>query len=71
MRVEQLVLEEDDGVIVADGGLQQPLRVLRRAGRHDLQAGEVAEEVLKGLGVLTRIAAAGTHRRAENHRTWH
>lgn len=71
MRVEQLVLEEDDGVIVADGGLQQPLRVLRRAGRHDLQAGEVAEEVLKGLGVLTALRRPAPIGARRTIGTWH
>eukprot|EP00976_Prorocentrum_cordatum_P084013 1185475-Prorocentrum_minimum.AAC.1 len=39
LAVEQLVLEVDDGVGVADGGLHQPTRVLRAPGGQHLQPG--------------------------------
>ncbi len=41
LAVEDLVLEEDDRVGIADRGLQQALGVGRRVRRHDLQAGHV------------------------------
>ncbi len=61
-RVALLVLEAEDGVVVADGGGEQALGVVG-GGRHDhLQAGDVAEHGLQALGVLgghPQAAAAG------------
>jgi hypothetical protein len=50
--VEELVLDADDRVVITDGGLQEALRVPRRGGHHDFQAGDVVEERLEALGVL-------------------
>ena len=40
--VHHLVFEEDDGVLVADCGLQQAFRVIRRRRQHDFQSRHVA-----------------------------
>ena len=37
--VGALVLEDDDGVVVADGGLQKPFGVVGRGRSNDLQSG--------------------------------
>ena len=68
MGVKQLVLKKHDGIVVADRRLQQTLGILGGAGSYDLEAGEMAEEILKRLGVLAGVAAAGPHRRAQYHR---
>src|SRR3712207_8671735 len=47
--VHALLFEEDDGVVVADGALQEPLGVGRRRGHDDLEAGEVRVPALKRL----------------------
>ncbi|KAH6607090.1 hypothetical protein Trco_003403 [Trichoderma cornu-damae] len=53
LAVHQLVLEDDDGVGVADGGLEQTLGVLGAPGGDDLEAGDAAVPggvVLRVLG---------------------
>ena len=39
--IEIFVLEEDNGIVVADGGFNQPLSVVRRRGANDFQSGIV------------------------------
>ena len=46
------MLEVDDGVVVPDGCLQEPLGIRRGGGDDHCQAGTVAEKGLEGLGVL-------------------
>ena len=58
-RVQQLVLEEHDGVVVADRRLHQALRVIRGRGHHDLESRDVREPDLEALGVLGGRALAG------------
>src|SRR3954454_14001335 len=69
-RVEPLVLEEDDRVVVADRRLKQPLRLGRRRWEHDLQAGDPLEPRRVDLRVDRAEPAAGADRRAddEGHR---
>src|SRR5581483_11872907 len=66
--VQQLVLEEDHGVVVADGRGEQPLRVGGRRRHDDLQAGDVREPRLERLRVLRGVATAGAALRAHDHR---
>ena len=61
------MLQKYDRVVVADGGLEQTLGVLRRGGADELQTRNMGEEGLHVLRVLRRAAAAGAHRGAENH----
>lgn len=56
LAVQQLVLEEDGGVGVADGGLEQALGVLGAPGGDDLEAGNAAVPRAVVLGVLGRHA---------------
>mmetsp|Transcript_14404 Transcript_14404/g.51208 ORF Transcript_14404/g.51208 Transcript_14404/m.51208 type:complete len:421 (+) Transcript_14404:49-1311(+) len=60
--VEELVFEEDDGVGVADGGLEQALCVLGVPRRHDLEARHLGKprcEALRVLGADARRGAVG------------
>lgn len=52
LAVQQLVLEDDGGVGVADGGLEQALGVLGAPGGDDLEAGDAAVPRAVVLGVL-------------------
>lgn len=56
LSVEELVLQDDDGIGVADGGLEQALGVLGAPGGHDLEAGYAAIPGRVVLGVLRRDA---------------
>ena len=61
--VEKLVLEDTDGVGVADGSLEQTLGVLGRVGRNDLKTGDgtVPRGVVLGvLGSNTSGETVGT-----------
>ena len=66
--VEHLALEHADRVVVADRALEQPLRVVRRAGRDDLEAGDVREPALPRLRVLRGELQRGAVRAAEHDR---
>ena len=50
--VERAGFQENDRVRVPDGGEHHALYVVRGYGRDDFEAGEVAVEVLQGVGVL-------------------
>ena len=66
--IQILVLEVDDGIVVANGGFQQALGVERRGGRDHFQPRAVHEP---GFGVLRMIETAAdvtAARRADNHR---
>ena len=52
LSVHDLVLEDDDWVRVANGGLEETFGVLGRPGRDDLEAGTGAVPGGKALGVL-------------------
>ena len=65
--VEGLVLQEKDRVIVADGGLEQPLCVLDRPGRDDLQSGRGEKEALRVLRVEQPAVDAGPGRQPDHH----
>jgi hypothetical protein len=54
--VEQLVLKDDDGVGVADRGLEQALCVLGAVGRDDLETGDAAVP----RGVVLRVLGGDT-----------
>ena len=60
---EQVVVQVDDGVVVADGGRHQALGVGGGGGHDDLQAGHAHEHRADGAGVLAgpagREAVAG------------
>ena len=53
------MLEEADGVILADSGTQQTGSLSGSGGACDLQAGDVHEHGLQRLGVGGSVAAAG------------
>jgi len=55
---EEPHLEKDDGVVAADGGLEQCLCVGGRAARHQLHAGNGLEVGLQALRVLGAQLAA-------------
>ena len=55
--VEHQVLDEEHRVVVADGGLQQPVGVARRRRRHDLQARACARTRPRGSASAGRSAA--------------
>src|SRR6059036_64689 len=64
--IQQLSLDEDDGVLVPDRALDEPLGVMRRCGRHHFQARHVAEprfQTLRMLGpqLVRRRARAPDH----------
>ena len=50
--VVQAPLEEDNGVVVANRRLEEPLRVVGRRGHHDDEPGRVHEPRFEGLRVL-------------------
>ena len=68
--VEELVLEEHDRIVVADGGEEQPLGIVGRRRTDDLEAGRVHEERLGRLPVLG-AALGRADRQAEHHRHAH
>ena len=66
-----LVLEEDDRVVVADGGLEQALGVVWSGGGDDLESRGVGEEGLDALRVVERSANAAALGSSEHHRYVH
>ena len=65
--VQALRLQEDDRVVVLDGGDQQTLRVVG-SGRHDgLQAAHVREECFRALAVRLPAVDATATRHAHRH----
>ena len=66
---EQLLLEEDHGVVVLDRRREQALRVERVRRHHDDEARDVREQRLQALRVLRAEAhaAAGDHPEHERH----
>ena len=68
---EQIVVQVDDGVVVADRGRHQPLGV--RCGRRhdDLQAGHAHEEPADRAGVLARPAGGEAEAGLEDERHLH
>ena len=71
LAVEDLVLEEDDRVRIADRGLEQALGVGGRVGLDDLQARDVAVPGGIVLAVLGGDARRGAVRAAEDDRRAH
>src|SRR3954469_7197659 len=69
--IQRLVLEEQARVVVADRGLQQPLRVRRERGAHDLDPTGVREPRLRVHRVEVRCPHAAAARRAQHHRCPH
>src|SRR3990172_1544095 len=62
------MLEEDDWIGIADGGLEHALRVVGRAGEGHLQAGDVCEHHLERLRVRrAQLAPATGHAHDERH----
>ena len=55
------VVEEYDGVVIANGGDHQALRGVGVGWHHALEAGEVREDGVEGLGVLGRRVQARAH----------
>ena len=70
-RVEQPVLEEDDGVVVVDRAPEEPAHVLGRRRVDDLEAGHVHEPGLELLRVLRARAPAGAALGADRQRHLH
>mmetsp|Transcript_1363 Transcript_1363/g.3497 ORF Transcript_1363/g.3497 Transcript_1363/m.3497 type:complete len:405 (-) Transcript_1363:77-1291(-) len=65
--VEEFVLEEDDGVRVADGGLEETLGVLGVPGRDDLEARALREPRRVALRVLGRGPGGRAVGSSEDH----
>src|SRR5882762_10515691 len=64
--VEHFAFEHDDGIVVADRGLEESFGVGRRCGRNDLEAGNVGEPALPRLGVLRPELECGATRAPEH-----
>ena len=62
------MLEEEDGVRVADAAAQQAARVIRRRGHDDLEARHVGEEGLDRLAVIERAMDAAAIRSPDGDR---
>ena len=63
-----LVFQEDGGVVITDGALEQALGIVWRCGGDYLEAGCVAEEGLGALGVVEPAADATALRGAQDER---
>ena len=63
-----LVFQEDGGVVITDGALEQALGIVWRCGGDDFEAGRVAEEGLGALGVVEPAADAAALRSAQDER---
>ncbi len=57
-QIQHLVLEEEDGVVGADGRFEQPLGVVGGAGGDDDEARYPRQERVEGLGMLSGQAEA-------------
>ena len=66
--VRPLVLQHHHRVVIPDGGLQQPLGVVRRGRHHDFQPGRVREVRLHALGVVQPSPHVASVGRAQHHR---
>ena len=64
--VDDEVLHDEDGVVIADGRLQQPLGVGRVRGRDDLESGGGGEPALEALRMLSGELVAGAVGRADD-----
>ena len=69
--VEQLVFEEDDGILGADRGLQQPLRIGGAVGRNNNEPRNACVPGPVILTVLSGYACCCAVRTAEDHRAAH
>ena len=67
-RVHHLVLEDHNGVVIPDRGLQQPLRVGGRGRQADLQSRDVRDPGVEALRVLRPRAASRAERRPDRQR---
>ncbi len=65
--VEKLVLEDQDGVVIAHGRLEDALGVICVRDGHNLDSGHAREVALHALGVL-RAATGRTDRRTHDKR---
>ena len=52
------MLDEDDRVVVADGGFEQPFGVGGSGGHDDLQSGHMSDPGLEALGMIRAHSAA-------------
>jgi hypothetical protein len=68
---QQVVVEVDDGVVVADRGRHQPLRVRRRRRHRHLQARDAHEHPVDRAGVLAGPAGGEAVARLEDDRDRH
>jgi hypothetical protein len=64
--VDDEVLYDQDRVVIADGRLQQPLRVGWVCGRDDLQSGSSGGPALEALGMLRCELVAGAVGRSDD-----
>ena len=62
------MLQENNGVVVSDGALEQAFGVVRGRGRHDLESGRVGEHDLDALRVIQPSPHASAVWRAHHHR---
>ena len=66
--VEHLAFEEEHGIVVANGGFEQPLRVVRRRRRHHFQAGPVNEPRFRILRMVEATANVASAWRSHDNR---
>ena len=66
--VNALGFEEDDRIVVLDGGDEQPLRVIRCGRRHRFQAGDMREQRFGALAVCLAAENATAIGHAHHHR---
>ena len=66
--VQHFAFKEAHRIVIADGGLEESLGIVRRGGGHDLEAGNVRQPRFPRLGVLRTELQRGTVRAAEHHR---
>lgn len=58
--VEKLVFDKNHGVVISQGGFEEPLGVVGIGGQGHLQAGDVGEHGLQALGMLGGVPTAAT-----------
>ena len=66
--VEESILHEADGVVVADGGDHEPLGIIGSGWADNLEPGGVGQEVLRGVGVGRADVGAAVGGAADDHR---
>src|SRR5258708_3470153 len=68
--VQILVLEEDDGIVIADRRLDQSLRIVGRRGTNHLQSGRVYKPHLRILRMKRSSMHIAAARTTQHERRW-